>query len=85
MFSKHDAEGVLHAPKYGTRVCKELTRRRDSWDRAAGLEGAKMMHNVMVLMLSIAFQDRPMAGTVPSTMLGFILGSPSWSNKIKKI
>lgn len=65
------------------RQCKELTRCKDSWDRAAGLEGAKMMHSVMVLMPS-PFWERPMAGTVPSTMLGFILESPSWIKYKKK-
>lgn len=44
-----------------------------------------MMHNVMVLMLCTAFWERPMAGSVLTTMLGFILESPSGSNQKKEM
>lgn len=45
-----------------------------------------MMHSVMVLVLCAAFWDwvRPMAGTVPTAMMGFILESSPWSNQEKK-
>lgn len=50
-----------------------------------GLEGAKMMHTVVMFMICTAFREWPLAWTIPRTMLGFMLERPCWSGPKKEV